>query len=134
MDPTLRVQLCLLLGRLFSKGPLASYGTHTDKQTTSIDTCISDRVSTVPEYYKLFTEFCSLKGKTVMELGCSRGYLLASLLEIETFRAIGVDKDPIALADGAVRYGNRIEFVESTVTRIPVPDSECDIVYTVDVV
>jgi SAM-dependent methyltransferase len=124
----------LLLSRLFSAGPLARYGTHCDHQTKSLETCISDRVSTVPAYYTLFSEYCSLKAKTVVELGCSRGYLLASLRDIESFRAIGVDKDPIALADGAARYGDRIEFIESEVSSIPLADSMCDIAFTVDVV
>lgn len=128
------VRATLLLSRLFSAGPLAKYSTHNVHQSGSLTTCVADRVSTVPAYHALFSEFCRLQGQTVLELGCSRGYLLASLLDIESFRAIGVDRDAAALADGATRYGDRIEFVRSDDVSIPLPDASGDLAYTVDTV
>jgi SAM-dependent methyltransferase len=130
----LAVRACLLLSRLFSTGPLARYGTLNVHQTRSVETCVTDRVSSVPGYHALFSEFCSLRDKTVLELGCSRGYLLASLLDLEPFRALGIDKDALALEDGAARYRDRIEFLRSDDVSIPLADSTGDVVYTVDTV
>jgi SAM-dependent methyltransferase len=132
--PELAVRTCLLLSHLFSAGPLARYGTWKVEQTASLDAMVSDRVTTVPSYHALFSPFCQFKGQTVLELGCSRGYLLAAFREMEDFRAIGVDRDPIAVADGIRRYGDRIEFVQSDDLSIPLPDASCDTAYTVDTV
>lgn len=134
LSPKLSVRTCLLLSRLFSAGPLARYGTQNVQQTQSVESYARDRVSAIPAYHALFSRYCSLGEKTVVELGCSRGYLLAALLDIEPFRAIGVDKDAHALADGAAKHGERIEFVRSSDASIPLGDDSCDVAYTVDTV
>lgn len=134
MTNAISVRACLLLGRLFSAGPLARYGTHDVEQTVSQASHDQSRIATVPALYTLFSEFSRFEGRTVLELGCARGYLLDSFLAIASFRAIGVDRDPVALADGRARYGNRIEFVQSRNRSIPLPDAMCDFAYTVDTV
>jgi SAM-dependent methyltransferase len=122
------------LSRLFNRGPLARYGARNTAQSGTVETLIEDRTATVPAYHALFSAFCDFTGQTVVELGCSRGYLLAEFLETAPFTAIGVDVDDQAMADGAARYGDKIRFVQSGVTSIPLPNASCDIAYTVDVV
>lgn len=130
----IRTALVLALSRLFARGPLARYGTKNVAQMQTVETLIEDRKGTVPIYQTLFSAFCDFTGQTVVELGCSRGYLLAEFLEMAPFVAIGVDLDHRAMADGAARYGDKIRFVHSGTTTIPLPDASCDIAYTVDVV
>ncbi|PYQ55311.1 MAG: hypothetical protein DMF78_02510 [Acidobacteria bacterium] len=100
----------------------------------SSENYLADRVSNVEIYRRLFSEFCAFSGKTVLELGSSSGYLLAGLLEREQFRALGADMDTRALARGRATYGDKITFVQSTASSIPLPDSSVDVIYTVDTV
>src|SRR5262250_974905 len=122
------------LGRVFEHGPLARFGTHDVAQSTSLASLIEERAATVPAYHALFSEFADFTGQRVMELGCSRGYLLKAFLDVMAFEAIGVDRDARALADGQARYGEAIRFVQSDDHSIPLPDASCDVAYTVDVV
>jgi SAM-dependent methyltransferase len=130
----LRVSLVLGLSRLFGHGPLARFGTRNTAQTASAESMIADRTAAVPLYHHLFSRFCDFSGKTVVELGCSRGYLLAEFLASGRFHAIGVDRDSRALAAGAARYGPDITFVQSSEETIPLPDASCDHAFTVDVI
>jgi SAM-dependent methyltransferase len=74
------------------------------------------------------------KAKTVLDLGCNRGYLLHSFLQREPFNAIGADLVPYYLKDARRDYGDSIQFVQSTPECIPLPDSSVDIAYTIDTV
>ena len=69
-----------------------------------------------------------------MELGCSTGYLLASFLQRDRFRAIGVDIDELCLRRGRATYGDQIEFVASTDVSVPLPDNSVDLIYCIDTV
>ena len=133
MAAPLAVRACLLLARLF-EGRLARYGTQNQRQLDTRESCVEDRLSVLPTYAALFKPFGAFEGKTVLELGCSQGHLLAGFLETEGFRAIGVDKAAPALTRGRDKYGHRIEFVQSTDETIPLRDASCDIAYTVDTV
>lgn len=130
-------KLCLALSRSFMNGSLARFGLRRrapGARFESSENYLADRVSNVEIYRQLFSEFCTFSGKTVLELGSSSGYLLAGLLEREQFRALGADMDTQALARGRATYGDKITFVQSTASSIPLPDSSVDVIYTVDTV
>jgi SAM-dependent methyltransferase len=95
---------------------------------------LAERKSTIDGYRTLFAPFCSFAGKTVLELGCSAGYMLDTFLQKEAFTAVGADIDPQALARGRAKYGDRIMFCQATPSRIPLPEASVDVVYTIDTV
>lgn len=128
-------RLCLGLARLFLTGPLAKLGFRhgpAARRFGSHEAYVSDRRGHVESYRALFNEFCSFAGKTVLDLGCSTGYLLAEFLKHEDFEAIGAEIDGEKLALCRSSYGDRIAFVRSAASRIPLPDEGVDIIYTVD--
>lgn len=127
-------QACLALRRIFSRGPLRRFGVRSEALATSVEQNISTRVSGIPKYWQLFRPFTPFAGKRVVELGCSRGYLLSAFLELEAFAATGVDIDAQALAVARETYGSRISFIQATATTMPLPDASADLVYTVDTV
>jgi SAM-dependent methyltransferase len=130
-------KLCLAAARLFIDTPLRRFGlresSHNDRYD-SMENYIRDRVSNVDRYHALFSKHVSLRSKTVLELGCSSGYILHSFLEKEPFTAIGADISADVLAQGRAQYGDRIRFVQTTPTSIPVDDDSVDVIYTVDTV
>jgi SAM-dependent methyltransferase len=129
-------RLCLKLSNLFLSGPLKRYGFRNESNTRfdTMDHWEADRVEQIEDYQNLFKQFCTFEGKTVLELGCSRGYLLNSFLQHETFKAIGADIDTDALSDARTSFGDRIRFVESTPTSLPVADASVDVIYTIDTI
>ena len=130
------VRLCLALLWLFRHTPLKRLAVRTEKTTRfqSTEAYIADRISQVPEYEALFSPFTSFRGKVVAELGCSVGYLLDAFRRREDFSAIGIDIDPTALAFGRETYGDRITFVQSAATAIPLPSESVDVLYSIDTV
>jgi SAM-dependent methyltransferase len=133
----LTANICLALVRSFSNGWLSRLGMRRralGERFESRDRYLADRVSNMERYRELFSPFCRFQGKVVLELGCSEGYLLASFLQFERFTAIGADIDPAPLARGRAQHGDRIKFVQSTASCIPLPGESVDAIYTIDTV
>jgi SAM-dependent methyltransferase len=128
--------LCYALAVSFLKPPLKRFGFRkaTITRFDSMENYVADRISSSTEYTALFDPFVSFKDKTVLELGCSEGYLLNSFWERSKFTGIGVDLMPEALAKAQRRYGNHLSFAKSTATSIPVDSESVDVVYTIDTV
>lgn len=132
---SLSVKVCLAASKLFLKnGALKRFGFRKDEITRfdSMENYVADRVEQISEYQELFNPFVSFEGKTVLELGCNKGYIINSFLQHENFRAIGAEIDVNALKIARENYGDRIEFVQTTPNKIPVPDESVDIIYTID--
>ncbi len=130
-------KLCLAVSRLFMDTPLRRLNLREHTQNNrydSMENYVEDRVSNVARYGELFSRFASFGGKTVLELGCSSGYILNTFLEKEPFTAIGADLSAEVLEHGRTQYGDRIRFVQTTPTSIPVEDDSVDVIYTVDTV
>jgi SAM-dependent methyltransferase len=130
-------RLCLALARAFTDGPLSRFGLRQrgpGDRFASQENYVADRVSNVEALHRLFSPFSTFAGKTVLELGCSSGYVLAEFLARESFHALGADIDPGALARGRSTYGDKITFVQSSSSSIPLPDASADVIYTVDTV
>lgn len=130
-------KVCLAVSKLFLKnGPLKRFGFRKDEITRfdSMEEWVGERVEQINDYVELFEPFVSFEGKTVLELGCNRGYLMNSFLQHANFEAIGAELDDEALEFARENYGDRIKFVQSTPTEIPLPDNSVDIVYTIDTV
>ena len=130
-------RLCLALARAFTSGPLRRFSLRRrapGARFESQENYVADRVSGVERYQELFGEFGAFTGKTVLDLGCSSGYLLGAFLERESFEALGADIDPQALARARATYGDRITFMQSSATSIPLPDDSVDVIFTVDTV
>ena len=110
------------------------FRTPTITRFESMENWTADRLTECATYQELFSRFGSFTGKSVLDLGCNRGYLLNAFLQKESFHAIGADISErdleIALAD----YGDSITFVRSTPTEVPLPNSSVDVVYTIDTV
>jgi 2-polyprenyl-3-methyl-5-hydroxy-6-metoxy-1,4-benzoquinol methylase len=112
----LHAKLCLNMARLFLTGPLKRYGFRNDVNTRfeRMNEWMADRVEQIEEYEHLFKPFCAFEGKTVLELGCNRGYLLNAFLQAESFDAIGADIDREALDEARASFGDLVRFFEST--------------------
>lgn len=117
-------------------GPLKRLGSRTPSITRfdSNEEYFAQRVADTSHYQELFEPFVKFEGKTVLDLGCNRGYLLHSFLQKEKFTAIGGDLVSYYLTDARRDYGDKIEFVQTTPTHIPLPDNSVDVVYTIDTV
>jgi ubiquinone/menaquinone biosynthesis C-methylase UbiE len=134
---TMSSQVCMSLTRLFYDTPLRRFNLRnkaTGARFESRENYVADRVSNMEEYQTLFGSFCDFRGKTVLDLGCSAGYILASFLDQAPFTAIGADIDDSALAMGRAAYGDRITFIKSSAEAIPLPDQSVDIIYAIDTV
>lgn len=128
-------RICLAVSKLFlGNGPLKRFGFRKAEITRfeTMENYVADRVEQIEEYQELFKPFASFEGKTVLELGCNRGYLLNSFLQHENFQAIGAEINPEALEIARKNYGDRIEFVQTTPKKIPLPDQSVDIIYSID--
>jgi SAM-dependent methyltransferase len=55
-------------------------------------------------------------------------------LQNEEFDAIGAEIDPEALQVARENYGDKIKFIQTTPTVIPLPNSSVDVIYTIDTV
>lgn len=73
-----------------------------------------------------------IAGKRVMDFGCNDGALSARYLAAGASKVVGVDIDAKAL-ERARQLRAGIEFVQSGVDRIPVPDSSVDLIVSFDV-
>ena len=131
----LSANLCYQLSLAFL-GPLRKLGSRTPSITRfdSNEQYFQQRVADTTRYRELFKRFVSFKDKTVLELGCNRGYLLNSFLQHENFTAIGADLVSYYLKEARRDYGDIIQFIQTTPTSIPLPDNSVDIVYTIDTV
>jgi ubiquinone/menaquinone biosynthesis C-methylase UbiE len=127
--------LCYQLSLVFL-GPLRKFGSRTPAITRfdSNEQYFQQRVAETSQYRALFKPFVSFEGKTVLDMGCNRGYLLHSFLQHEKFEAIGADLVPYYLKDARRDYGDTIKFVQTTPTTIPLADNSVDVVYTIDTV
>lgn len=132
---TISDQLCYGLAVAFL-GPLRKYGARTPAITRfdSDENWVGQRMAETTHYRELFSPHVSFEGKTVLDLGCNRGYLLHSFLQHAKFDAIGADLVSYYLRDAQRRYGDIIKFVETTPTSIPLPSDSVDVVYTIDTV
>jgi SAM-dependent methyltransferase len=126
--------ICLALARSFLSGPLSRFGLRqrAGGRFESYDTYLADRTRQVDDYGKLFSRFSNFEGRTVLDLGCSSGYLLAAFLDRQSFTAIGADADETALARGRAEYGEWIRFIRSGPASIPMPDASVDVIYSTD--
>lgn len=132
-----RAKACLAVSKLFLKnGPLNRFGFRKEEITRfdSMDNYIAERVEQISDYVELFAPFVSFEGKTVLELGSNKGYLLNSFLQHEKFDAIGAEIDPEAIEFARENYGENIRFVQTTPDKIPLPDESVDVIYTIDTV
>src|SRR5262249_32190367 len=127
---------CLGMSYLFTKTFLKRFGFRTESITRfdSMDNYVADRVEQISEYKELFRPYCAFEGNTVLEIGCSRGYLLNAFLQQEKFTAIGADNSDEALAQATADFGDRIAFIRSTATGLPLEDGSVDVIYTIDTV
>jgi len=91
-------------------------------------------VADTSHYRDLFASHISFKDKTVLDLGCNRGYLLHSFSQHESFSGIGADLVPYYLKDARRDYGHQFQFIQTTSTTIPLPNSSVDVVYTIDTI
>lgn len=132
---TLSETLCYHLAVAFL-GPLRKFGSRTPAITRfdSNEKYFEQRLADTSHYRKLFAPHVSFAGKTVLDLGCNRGYLLHSFLQYEHFNPIGADLVSYYLRDAIRDYGDHISFVQSTPTNIPLPDNSVDVVYTIDTI
>jgi ubiquinone/menaquinone biosynthesis C-methylase UbiE len=131
----LPAMLCYGMSRAFL-GPLKKFGSRTPAITRfdSDKEYFEQRVADTSHYRTLFSPYVSFEGKTVLDLGCNRGYLLHSFLQHEKFNAIGADLVSYYLKDARREYGDHIQFIQTTPTSIPLPDNSVDVVYTIDTV
>lgn len=117
-------------------GRLKKFGSRSPAITrfNSNEEYFEQRVADTSQYRVLFNPHVSFEGKTVLDLGCNRGYLLHSFLQHNKFTAIGADLVSYYLSDARRDYGDIIQFVETTPASIPLPDNSVDVVYTIDTV
>ena len=127
--------LCYHLAVAFL-GPLRRFGSRTPNITRfdSTEKYFEQRVAETSHYRKLFSPFVSFEGKTVLDLGCNRGYLLHSFLQHESFEAIGADLVSYYLKEAVRDYGDHIKFVQTTSTSSPLPSESVDVVFTIDTI
>jgi SAM-dependent methyltransferase len=127
--------LCYHLAVAFL-GPLRRFGSRTPNITRfdSTEKYFEQRVAETSHYRKLFSPFVSFEGKTVLDLGCNRGYLLHSFLQHESFEAIGADLVSYYLKEAVRDYGDHIKFVQTTPTSSPLPSESVDVVFTIDTI
>ena len=134
----LSAKLCLSLARAFTSGRLTRFSLRRrapGARFESQENYLAQTISRAGEKYRgLFAEFSTFSDKSVLELGCSSGYLLAEFLAWEQFHALGADIDADALARGRSMYGDKITFLHSSSSSIPLPDASVDIIYTIDTV
>lgn len=129
--------LCLAVSKLFLKnGALNRFGFRKAEITRfdSMENYIADRTEQIDEYLKLFRPFVSFTDKTVLEIGCNKGYLINSFLQHEKFDAIGADIDADALQIARDTHGDKIKFIQTTASSIPLLNASVDIIYTIDTV
>ena len=117
-------------------GPLKKFGSRSPAITrfNSDKEYLEQRVADTSHYRALFSRFVSFEGKTVLDLGCNRGYLLYSFLQQEKFTAIGADLVSHYLDEARREYGDSMQFIQTTPASIPLPDKSVDVVYTIDTV
>ena len=133
----LPARICWAITQQFLKPPLNKFNLRNRAlggRFESHENYVADRVSNVEVYRQLFSEFTSFQNKTVLELGCSSGYLINAFKETETFSAIGADIDSSAIARARKQHGNVADWVLTTPTTIPISSNSVDVIYTVDTV
>ena len=132
----LSANACLAVSKLFLTGALKRFGFRKEEITRfdTMENWVADRVEQIEEYVRLFRPFTAFQGKTVLDLGCNKGYLLNSFLQKENFTAVGADINAEALEIGRATFGDKIKFVQSTPETIPLPDASVDVIYTIDTV
>lgn len=129
--------LCLAISKLFLKnGALKRFGFRKAEITRfdSMETYIADRTEQIDEYLNLFRPFVSFTDKTVLDIGCNKGYLINSFLQNEKFTPIGADINESSLQIARETYGDKIKFIQTKANSIPLPDASVDIIYTIDTV
>lgn len=129
--------LCLAVSKLFLKnGALNRFGFRKPENTRfdSMDSYIADRTEQTNEYLELFRPFADFEGKTVLEIGCNQGYLINSFLQHANFNAIGADINEYALEIARETHGDKIRFIQTTPSSIPLEDGCVDIIYTIDTI
>ena len=132
---SLSANICYQISLAFL-GPLKKLGSRTPAITRfdSNKQYFEQRIADTTRYRDLFKPFVSFKDKTVLDLGCNRGYLLHSFLQHENFTAIGADLVSYYLQAARRDYGDTIQFIQTTPETIPLPDNSVDVVYTIDTV
>lgn len=75
----------------------------------------------------------NLKGKVVVDVGCSFGWLEKEIIELNPRRIIGIDPEKNALAFARKNVAG-VEFIDGSATNIPLSDSTADVVVLFDVI
>lgn len=84
-------------------------------------------MSSQAEFAKFIRDLAvSLKSNSVLEVGCNEGELLQAFEGIDVF---GIDTNSDAIKKAQENYSN-FTFHEASVTKIPLPDSSADLVFT----
>jgi len=99
------------------------------KSNYSKEVPIKGRVRICLELIKSF----SLKGKVLVDIGCSFGWLEKEIVKLNPRKVIGVDPDKKALAF-ARKSVNVANFLEGSAIDIPISDSTADVVILFDVI
>lgn len=132
----LRRRAAHCLATAFLRPPLKRFGFRTPAVTRfdSMEEWTADRLTEVTAYRRLFGRFASFGGKTVLDLGCNRGYMLHAFLQGESFTPVGADISAADLETARATYGDLITFVRTTPSSIPLPDESVDVAYSIDTV
>jgi SAM-dependent methyltransferase len=132
----IRRRAAYLLARAFTETPLRRFGFRTPEITRfdTMEAWTGDRLAETEGYANLFRRFTPFEGKTVLDLGCNRGYLLDAFLGRESFEAIGADISESDLETARRTYGDRATFVRSTPEGVPLADASVDVAYSIDTV
>src|SRR5688500_1721101 len=87
---TLATNICYGLAVAFF-GPFRKLGSRTPAITRfdSNKQYFAERVAETSDYRKLFAPHVSFEDKTVLDLGCNRGYLLHSFRKMKGFTVLG---------------------------------------------
>ena len=80
--------------------------------------------------FRKITKYIQLKSEeTLLDIGCGPGNLLGILHgKHPNSKLIGLDVDPKILKIARNKLSDRIEFIESSATKLPFPDNSLDVV------
>lgn len=84
--------------------------------------------------HRYYNSLNLVKGKVVLDIACGEGYGTA-ILSGKATKVFGVDIDKASIEHARKTYTkNNIEFIEGSVTKIPIPDGSVDIVISYETI